>query len=418
MAKPLHSKYLIIGFSIALIVYIAALILTPRPIDWSLSFSKKDKIPYGSSILFAELGQLFPEGEIKTMHSPIYNYSQQTNLNGTSFIFINDYFEPDDLDLNMMLDVVKSGSNVFVAAVEFTDKLQDTLRFAVGEDVFFKPVGSDSTILNLVNPKLKSSKGYTYKKAFHKAYFQCYDTLKTTVLGFDNDTLTNFVRIEYGAGNFFINTNPLAFTNYNLLIDKNYEYAFKCLSYLPNAAVIWDEHYKQKDAVSGSEFRYILSQNALRYAWYLLLFALLTYMVFGGKRRQRMIPIVKPPRNTSLSFVETIGRLYFRKNDHLNIAKKKYTYFLEFLRTKHYIDTNHIGYEMYKEVSQKFEVPGFTVKQLFNMAQRIHQSKSISEEDLIQFDKKIEFFYDRSRGKKGCNNKLRPESYIHIKSLP
>ncbi len=400
MAKPVHNKYLLIGFSLALIAYIAALFLTPRPIDWSLSFSNKDKIPYGSSILFAELEQLFSEGEIKTLHSPIYNYSQQTNQNSTSFIYINDYFKPDDLDLNKMLEMVDSGANVFISAVDFSDKVKDTLRFSVDEEVFSTAESKDSTILNFTNPKLKSSKGYTYNKAFHKVYFQSYDTLKTTVLGIDNDTLTNFIRIEYGPGNFFINTNPLAFTNLNLLIGQNYEYAFKCLSYLPNAAVVWDEHYKQKDAVSGSEFRYILSQKALRYAWYLLLFALLIYMIFGGKRRQRMIPIVKPPQNTSLAFVETIGRLYFRKKVHLNIAKKKYMYFLEFLRTKYYIDTNHLGSEMHKEISEKFEVPNSTVKQLFNMAQRIHQSQSISEEDLIQFDKKIEFFYDRSRRKK------------------
>lgn len=399
MAKSLNNKYLLIGFAVALIAYIAALIIAPRPIDWSLSFSKKDKTPYGSSILFAELEQLFPVGEIKTIHSPIYNYSQQTSVNRPSFIYLNDFFKPDDLDLNKMLDMVKSGSNVFVATVEIADKLQDTLRFSVVEDVFSASVQMDSVIINLTNPKLKLSQGYVYKKAFHKVYFESYDTLKTTVLGMGDKAKVNFVRIIYGAGSFFINTNPLAFTNYNLLIGKNYEYAFKCLSYLPNAGVIWDEHYKQKDAVSGSEFRYILSQKALRYAWYLLLFSLLTYMIFGAKRRQRMIPIVKPPQNTSLSFVETIGRLYFRKKDHLNLAKKKYTYFLEFLRTKYFIDTTNIDAEMYKQVSEKFEVPVNTVKQLFNMAQRLLQSQSISEEDLKQFDKKIEFFYDRSRRK-------------------
>lgn len=401
MAKSLKNKYLFIGFSVALMAYIAALIIAPRPVDWSLSFSKKDKIPYGSSILFAELERLFPTGEINTMHSPIYNYAQNTSLNSTSFIYINNFFKPDDLDLNKMLEMVKLGSNVFVAAVEFADKLQDTLRFKVGEDTFFPPGRYDSISLNLVNPKLNIGSGYPYKKAFQKAYFQSYDTLKTTVLGVRDTAKVDFVRIKYGEGNFFVNTNPLAFTNYNLLMGVNYEYAFKCLSYLPNAAVIWDEHYKQKDTVSGSEFRYILSQKALRYALYLLLFSLLTYLIFGAKRRQRMIPIVKPPQNTSLSFVETIGRLYFRRKDHLNIAKKKYTYFLEFLRTKYFVDTNHIGSEMYSEVSEKFEVPQSTVKQLFNMAQRLLQSQSISEGDLMQFDKKIDFFYDRSKRKKG-----------------
>jgi hypothetical protein len=46
-------------------------------------------------------------------------------------------------------------------------------------------------------------------------------------------------------------------------------------------------------------------------------------MVFEAKRRQRIIPIIDVPQNTSVIFVKTIGQLYFNKKEHLTIAQRK-----------------------------------------------------------------------------------------------
>ncbi len=400
MSKVKNNKLLIFGIVATFTLYIAVLVLTPSPIDWNYSFSKKDKIPFGNSILFTELEQLYPKNQIKTTHSPIYNFLEDNAIENTNIIYINNEFKPDDLDLSKMMDIVRDGNNIFIAAVNFSNTLQDTLGFKVKEDYSFELLKQDSIQLNFVNPKLKSPWGYYYKKAYHKAFFEKYDTLQTTVLGLGERAKTNFIKIKYGNGNVFINTNPLAFTNYNLLIGNNYEYAFKCLSYLPYSSVIWDEHYKQDDPISGSEFRYILSQKALKYAWYILLFGVFTYMIFGVKRRQRIIPIITPPKNTTLIFIETIGRLYFKKKNHLDIAKKKYTYFLEFLRSKYFINTSDNNSELLNKISEKCEVPLRTVEQLFNIAKKLEQSKSITEDDLEQFNKKIEFFYNKFRASK------------------
>ena len=54
----------------------------------------------------------------------------------------------------------------------------------------------------------------------------------------------NFLRIKYGEGNFFLNTVPLAFTNYHLLNSDNNEYVYKALSHLPVQQTFWDDYYK------------------------------------------------------------------------------------------------------------------------------------------------------------------------------
>ena len=90
------------------------------------------------------------------------------------------------------------------------------------------------------------------------------------------------------------------------------------------------------DADQQSIFRYIFTQPALTWAYYLVLIGLLFYALFAGKRTQRVIPVVEPPRNTSLEFAQTVGRLYFQQGDHDNLARKKIQYFLAGLRERYH----------------------------------------------------------------------------------
>lgn len=51
------------------------------------------------------------------------------------------------------------------------------------------------------------------------------------------------------------------------------------------------------------------------------------------------------PKNTTLEFVKTVGNLFYRTQNHKNIAHKKITYFLNYLRTHYRLDTSHFNEE-------------------------------------------------------------------------
>ncbi len=393
------NKYLLWGIVAGFILYLVILILNPKPVDWSLSFSKDDDIPYGSKILFNELETVFDSSDIYTCHSPMYNYIDNDRFDeydDASFIFINTAFTPADIDFNKLLDCVKNGSNIFVAASSFSKNIMDSLNFKVESNINIYTGINDSINLNFVNSKLKNETGYTYRRAYSKNFYTKIDTLKSTILGEVKNKGTNFIKVKYGDGYFFINLNPLVFTNFNALLDDNYEYVFKSLSYLPrNTKVIWDEYYKGKPKPSSSLVRYILSQKALKYAWYVLLFAITMYLIFGAKRVQRRIPIVEPPKNTTLTFIETIGRLYFKRKNHLDLAQKKFNYFLEFLRTKYFINTSAINDDLITEISNKLDLPEKIIRKLFSQAERLRMNISYTEEDLEQLSRNIEFIYQK-----------------------
>ncbi len=392
------NKYLLWGIVAGFTLYIIILAISPKPIDWSLSFSKDDNIPYGNKILFEELKTVIDSSLISTCHSPIYNFIEKSEFDNASFIFINISFNPEQPDLDKILNSAKNGSNIFIAASSFSKEFKDTLIFDIDSDINIYPTKNDSLILNLINPRLSNSVQYIYKKAYSDSYFSKLDTSQSILLGTQNQKRANFIKIKYGNGNIFINLNPYAFTNYNLVKDNNYEYAFKCLSYLPqNNKVIWDEYYKAKPRPSNSLVRYILSQQALKYAWYILLFSIVCYLIFGAKRIQRKIPIFEPPKNTTLTFIETIGRLYFNRKNHLDIAQKKFNYFLEFLRSKYFINTSVIDSDMIAETSFKLDIPEKTIKKLFSQAERLKMNISYTEEDMEQLSRNIEFIYQKCK---------------------
>ncbi|MEJ7677787.1 MAG: hypothetical protein WKG06_07955 [Segetibacter sp.] len=61
---------------------------------------------------------------------------------------------------------------------------------------------------------------------------------------------------------------------------------------------------------------------------------LLLYVLFEMKRRQRIIPVITPLKNSTLDFVKTVASVYYNEKDNNGIADKKVNYFLEFVRSR------------------------------------------------------------------------------------
>ena len=391
------NKPLFIGLSIGLVLFILLVMLSPKPIDWSLSFSKKDKIPFGNSILYELLPTLFPAGEIVDSHTPLIKFINNVHIENTNYIIITDQFSTDSIENETILSTVSEGNNVFIAAHQFSGYLNRKFNIKLKEMPFRNIISGDSTILNFANKKLKAPFGYSFKRIINNTYFSSYDSTSTTVLGYNNKGQTTYIRIKYGNGNLFLSTTPLAFCNYSLLKNNNYEYIFKSLSYLPKQHTIWDEYYKPTNMQGRSKMEFILKNSSLRYAWYFLLAGIIIYFVFEGKRRQRVIPVVIPPENTTLKFIDTIGRLYFNRRNHLDLARKKFMYFTEYIRTKYYLNIIGLSNEGFNELVAKSGVPSRTIIQIIEMGNSLQKMTSLTEEDLVRFNQQIEFFYQHSK---------------------
>src|SRR5690606_7585413 len=132
--------------------------------------------------------------------------------------------------------------------------------------------------------------------------------------------------------------------------------------------------------------RFVLSEPALRWAYYLGMGILLSFILFNLRRRQRPIPVVEPPANTSLQFAETVARLYWGQQDHLNLAHKRIAYFLEELRERYQMPAGRQDEAWLQRLARKSGHSTEEVQGLFAYIDRVQQQSALSAQDLLKLN--------------------------------
>jgi hypothetical protein len=201
----------------------------------------------------------------------------------------------------------------------------------------------------------------------------------------------NFIKVKYYNGEFLLHTQPAAFTNFHLLKANHHEYAEKVLSYIPKGNIYWQTKGQNGEEISDSPMRYIMSQPALKWAWWIFLIGMLIFMIFNAKRKQRIVPIKNPLPNTTIDFIKTIGNLYYMEGDHDNLIDKKIIYFLERIRNEYLIDTFKLDEDFIQKLQHKSGKDINDIRNTISLINRHRKNPYHSvEADLIQMNTAIE----------------------------
>ena len=137
----------------------------------------------------------------------------------------------------------------------------------------------------------------------------------------------------------------------------------------------------------------LLGFPSLAAAFWLSLILLLVFLLFGSKRRQGIIEVIKPNENATVTFTETIGRLYLQKKDNKNIAGKMITYFNEYIRNTYFLNTNIINDDFITTLSRKSGVQHERVDILFRTINHTHASTVVDDYQLLSLNEQIQNFY-------------------------
>lgn len=376
-----------------LIAYVVFEYYRPKPVDYSPTYQNNHKIPFGTKVLYELLPGLLKQKEVRTIRMPPYNHLTEDTLAARSnYITICSQYGIDKNDQRELLNYVKRGNNAFVSAYDWPDSLAKALGFKAEIKA---PRLRDTTLLNnFVNPQLRKKGGYNFFHDDGRNYFTILKTSGITVLGRNARNEPVFLKIRYGSGYFYAHNLPLAFTNFFVLSPKTSDYAFKAMSYLPAWPTSWDEYQNQGRFAEDEQsiLRFIFAQPALTWAYYIVILGLILYVFFAGKRTQRVIPVVEPPKNTSLEFVQTVGRLYFQQGDHHNIGQKKIQYFLANLRERYGLNTNTLNAEFAELLALKSGIDRSEAEELVRVLQSARRSITLTEYDLLVLSAAIEKF--------------------------
>lgn len=402
-----NLKYLIV-LLVIFSGFIAMQWFAPKPISWTATYASGDKQPYGGYLLRENLSTLFPNQEVQETRKRAYRVLRNRQGSDFNYIFICNYFEPDRLDIQNLLEAAREGATVFVSANGMVEAFADSLKVSVADSYLDLMGDAEDSLpqsnaiyywqesVNFTNPGLAGDSSYVYNKGLSNYYFDAFDSTATTILATNDRGHAHFLRKQCGEGSIYLHTLPRLFTNYNIAHPRNHEYAFKALSYLPVATTYLDQFYNVIIQREVTPLRFLLQNRSLKYAWFVMLLAVLAFLVFNSKRLQRVIPVVKPLQNTTLAFVDIISRLYFEKGNHTHIARKKIDFFLANIRDKYRLSTNLIDENFYRKLSLRSGNELTEIKELFMLFDRYSHQQVISENELMDLNQKLEDFKKNS----------------------
>jgi hypothetical protein len=389
-----RSKRVLYAFGIALLLIAISEMVRPKPIDWSTSYTARDKIPFGSFVLYKELPKLFPTTTFRHIEKDPFEFlAEEATDEKSAYLFINENLFFDANQVAALQDYVTRGNTAFLSARDFGHILEDTLSFQLA--------GRYTVLQEPLQPAFfgqEAPKGATnsFQKGVYQVTFSKIDTVSTQALGYfkdATDTLAplNFIRVPHGKGDFLIHTLPEAFSNYYLL-KGNHPYTAQLLSYLDASTIYWDGYLKAGRRVVTTPLRFVLTQSALTWSFYILLLGLLVFVVFTAKRQQRIIPQIEPLGNSSIAFTKAVGQLYFQHKDYASIINKKITYFLEEVRSQYYLDTSELDDEFIHKLSVKSGKGLSKTKKLVQCIRYQQQLEMYTEQDLKELNKRIQEF--------------------------
>ena len=389
------KRYITLG-SIIIIAYLVAQYFKPKPTNWKSTYLSEDKIPFGTYILRQQITDLFPDAEIKMVQSAVYNTLKERPSGQSNLFIIAPDFKIDETDYREMVKYMKDGNNIFLAAYQMRGVLTDKLKFNARSDINFR--NRRKHPINFVNPKLKRELDYYFDKGISDQYFNKINSAKAIILGEREGSVANFIQYKFDKGSLFILPNPQLLTNYSLLREDGRDYAAKVLSYLPKANIIlWDEHFTRPDIQDQSMLRVFFEHDQLRWAYYIALLSLTIFVLYEIKRRQRIIPVIDRLKNTSVEFVQVVGRVYYQQRNNRDIAEKKVAYLLEYIRNKYRLKTTVLNQEFKELLIKISSATPEVIEELFTAIAFLQNGQMVTDQQLISLNKIIEQFYKQDQ---------------------
>jgi len=211
------------------------------------------------------------------------------------------------------------------------------------------------------------------------------------------DSLDIYSKIKIGDGHLYVHTVPELFTN--LATEQSFylDHFNKVFSYFETNKVIINKPnplsqiYNRKD--SKSPLQYILSVPSLSWAYYLLVATLILFVIFRGKRTQRIIPTIPENKNTSMDYIKTLSILYQDQKQNSKLIKHMREGFYHRVKSKYFLD--HKDEDFIEKLAAKSKIDLSDIENL------IHKLKStrgaeFTDDQLMTLHRQIESFYKKA----------------------
>jgi len=400
---------LINNIKITIIFFVLLQLIGCNKTNWQENYKKISKDPFGLYIFHNELESLMENKKKEDLGENINdflydNYIESNPRFGTYLCIKNTARKLNEQGVERLLSFVYDGNNAFLSLNSFNYLLESRLGFTYeNHQDYLTSVEDLKGNLYLKNTSFKGQP-YFFDRNLKGNYFSDFNSNTTIVLGtheINNKKQPNFIKIYHGKGAIYLHSNPIVFTNYYMLKNKE-NYVESILSYIPSSEILWDPQIKSSKIApkeknrDKSVFSFFLEHKTLTWFLYVSLFGLLSFLIFNARRKQRAIPIIKPLDNTTVAFTQTIASLYLKEENHKNLVDKKINFFLEKIRTNYLIDTNNLNASFIEKLASKSGNELQKTKYLIHSIIDLNKKSECTEEHLVVLHRMIDNFFKKT----------------------
>ena len=395
-------------FTYAILFFLAGILLSCKKKsalpDLKERYGFADTRPFGADIAYRMLHNIYPDKFITVNKKSFSKFYKNTHTDSASFyINISNRFYTSEADAQDLVDFVYDGNTAFIAA-SIIDSVLLSKIFCRQENVSSQAMLINKkythTKLSLLPDAYSVQDSFSYYYLPFTNYFSEIHAERGRITGYNQQGKPNFMVFFWGKGRLFLHCEPRAFSNYFLLTQNNHLYMKQIMQLMSSKPgnIFWDDYYnkinyKETGDKSFSSLDAILKHPALAMAFWISLALLLSYILFGGKRKQRIVPVINPVQNNSIAFTEAVAGLYLSEKNNKNIAEKMISYFNEYIRTRYFLHMHGANDAMITTLSKKSGVEPGKVQTLFKMMQQIPLAYEVTDVELLSLNEQIQYFY-------------------------
>jgi len=397
--KPVsRNKNIILVVSIfVLVAAVLALVTEFRDVTaypWKEKYDYEDQDPLGLYV-FSELTQRY-FADLPVVIDAELNDS----LKSKSLIiqFVPQYLHQEVSDT--LQELARVGNDVLIIADYYDTVNLDTIDVELG---FYYEVDSMITF-NFTDSTLAADTDYVHtfqNQEFNETVEDEYYLLQVAedhnaVRVSAQDSLAMMLSFPMGQGNIFIHTNRQLFYNYAFRQPRHFDYMQGVLSYFDPEQIYLINPLSSNDTFdleNQNPLEYIMSNPSLRAAYYCLLIGALLFVIFRGKRKQRIIPVIKPNKNTSLEYIETVSHLFYQQNQHEKLVEHMKTIFYHKMQKRYFISPDHPDYV--NVLAKKSKISSRELQYVMDRFQNLEDNFGFKENQLSSLHQRLESIYDQ-----------------------
>ena len=393
---------------------------TVESINWEKTYDSKSKHPYGTFFIRKIFDKGLEGHSVHDINFSVQSYFDSTEiqikLDNITYFFIGKSLNLYNNEVDSLLRFVEKGNTMFIAAEFLPNHLLKEIFYNYNDYNYFGYTNDSSISLSFVDSRFTNEYDIGNEVKGRSKTRRWYNINSGVEYGFDGRTIGKsgnrpcYAEFTYGDGKILIHTIPQVFTNRYLSSESGKEYVETVLSYFSNSTILFDNytHYAYDDGKMDidhpendfsrelNSLDFLLSNHSLRWGYFIILVGVLLFVIFTGKRQQKIMPTVSSNDNSSLEFTETIARLYLKQNQHNKLIVHMENIFKNKIKSRYYIAYSEE--EAYvRRIAQKSCVEKSEIQDILKLFKGVANRTSVTDEYLVNLYKKLNNFYKKAK---------------------